>query len=198
MKRIPTLLLALSAAPAVAQSTGIPEGGAREDYPVIGSAPEFCQLGEPTFSSENPPVNVQTLTGRIVTIDELMDSDTLSTQATSVELAFAGFCNFPHRIAVESDNNGLFRQSAGNSVATGFANAVPYSAELRWADETIRLEADALTRRQVRGAADFTDPAVGPLLLRLQIAPGATNITTEAPLLAGEYRDVIRITVGPQ
>ncbi len=198
MKRIAILIFALSATPLLAQGTGVPEGGAQEDYPVIGSVPDNCQLGEPIFSSENPPVNVQTLTGRIVTIDELMDRDTLSTQATSVELAFAGFCNFPHRIVVESDNNGLFRQSAGNSVATGFANAVPYSAELRWADETIRLDADALTRRQVRGAANFTDPVAGSLLLRLQIQPGATNVTTEAPLLAGEYRDVIRITVGPQ
>jgi hypothetical protein len=201
MKRSIVAIAAILAAasPCAAQEVLTqPDHGDLTNHAVAGNAPEMCALGEPTLSNTNPAVNIRNLSGRTVTIDELSDRETLSTRATSVELSFEGFCNYPHQITIESDNNGLFRQSAGNETAAGFGNAVPYTAELRWADQTVRLQADALTRREVRQSSIFDDPATGPLLLRVEVARGATNVATAAPLLAGEYRDIIRITVGPQ
>jgi hypothetical protein len=192
------LLLALSASPAAAQTAAIPEGGDQDTIPVIGSSPQLCLLGEPSTSTQSTPINVRTIVGRVVTIQEMTDPDTLSTRAASIELQFDAFCNYPHKITLESDNNGMFRQNAGGETAIGFANAVPYRAELRWDQELLQLDADALNRKEVRQSSTADQPTSAPLLLRLQVMAGATNITTQAPLLAGEYRDVIRITVGPQ
>lgn len=201
MKALAFLALAATAAiamPAAAQVTLDTPGARQGRYIVSGAAPEMCAIGEPTISSTTPAVNVHTAIGRVVEIQELADPKTLSTQAASVELAFAAFCNYPHRITLESDNNGLFRQEAGGLAPVGFASAIPYRAELRWEDDAVNLEADALNRREVRQSLDSNDAVAGPLLLRLRILPGATNITTQAPLLAGEYRDIIRITVTAQ
>ena len=201
MTRAASLLLAASlfAGPAYAQITpSLPEGAVRKDYPVIGSAPEFCQLGEPELARTAPPVNIRTVIGRVVSIEELTDRETLSTRAASVELAFDAACNFPHQITLESDNNGLFRQSATATAPVGFANAVPYRAELIWDEQSLTLDADALNRRTIRTLLSANEATAGPLILRLAVLPGATNITTHAPLLAGEYRDTLRITVGPR
>ncbi|SMF64963.1 hypothetical protein [Allosphingosinicella indica] len=194
------LLLALAAVagPAFAQDAELPDGGDQSDFIVTGSVPELCTLGEPTISNTSAPLNVRTIIGRVIRIEEMMDPATLSTQAASIEIAFQGFCNYPYEIALASDNNGLYRQIAGGAVPLGFANAVPYMAELRRDEDMIRLDADALSRRERRGAPVDAEPTASPLLLRLQVMPGATNITTQAPLLAGEYRDTIRITVGPR
>lgn len=192
------LLFALAATPAFAQTTGLADGADQSRFPVIGSSPELCQLGEPRISGGQPAVNVKTIIGRVLEIQELTDPKTLSTEGASVELAFDAFCNYPHRVTLSSENNGLFRQVAGGTPPLGFANAVPYRAELRWDDDSLLLDADALNRREARQDLSTSDPTSGPLLLRLRIIAGATNITTQAPLLAGEYRDTITITVGPQ
>lgn len=200
MTRLTLLALAAFAAvPLQAQTVELPEGAIQEDFPVIGSVPELCALGEPTVSNTSAPINVRTIIGRVVEIEEMMDPATLSTQAASVEIAFEGYCNYPYEMSLSSDNNGLYRQLAGGvGVPVGFANAVPYFAELRRDDDIIRIDANALSRREVRDSFSGAEPSASPLILRLQVMPGATNITTQAPLLAGEYRDTIRITVGPR
>jgi hypothetical protein len=38
----------------------------------------------------------------------------------------------------------------------------------------------------------------GQILLRLEIQPGASNLASNSPLVAGTYSDTLRVTVEPQ
>ena len=144
-------------------------------------------------------INFRTLNGGSLEVDQLTDPTTLSTRGASVELSFPAVCNFAHQIVLESQNNGLWRSELGMTPApTGFSDAVPYTATLIWGPVTSTFEADA-SSRQIRDRTQSVDrPVAGQILLRLRIQPGATNLQTNAPLVAGVYRDTLRLTVEPQ
>jgi hypothetical protein len=165
---------------------------------VAGEAPQVCAVGQPTLA-QGRSVNFRSLTGGTLTIDRLTDATTLSTAAASVELGFEAVCNYPHRIVLESENNGLWRSGAGGAPAPeGFADAVPYTATLRWGALNERMPVDGTSRRMQDGTYLVNQATAGRLALRVDIAPGASNGRANAPMVAGVYQDVLRLTVGPQ
>lgn len=166
---------------------------------VQGAAPQVCAVQSPTISATGALVNFRGLNGTTLQIDQLTDPQTLATRAASVNVSFAAVCNYPHRITVESQNNGLWRNAVGGTGApTGFADGVPYTATLNWGDVVQRFEVNASSRRLSQVSVLVDKATAGSILLSLNIQSGASNLRANAPLIAGTYQDTLRVTVEPQ
>ncbi len=179
-----------------AAGPGLAQAQNTETITVSGEADRRCTLGLPE-QGDGALVNFDTPSGSVFAVTQLADPQTMSTQAANLTLSMAAMCNTLHRIVLASDNNGLWRQG-GAQAANGFAGAVPYTANLVWAGEQHRLIADAGSRRFVEQQVLVGRPRSGDLRIEFQVDTGATNVATGAPLMAGEYADVLRITMEPQ
>ncbi len=185
------LAAAAAAVPAGAQTTS-----AEQTVTILGQAEQLCILEAPsqaavTSSNFNAPV------GSTFVITELADPDTLSTRAANVTVAFPAMCNSVHRVTLLTENNGLWRDFGGVP-SGGFGNAVPYQANIQWAGDQQMLTADAAGRYQAQQSMLVGVPASGDILVEIEVSAGATNASTGAPLLAGDYADILRLTVEPQ
>lgn len=170
----------------------------QRDMGVTASTPDVCIISNQNNGRIRPLVNATTAGAAAVEITSLIDRGTMSTAAAQVEVVFDAMCNFPHKLNVISDNNGLFRPiNAAPSVA-GFASAVPYTADVTWGGQTLAFEANAQRRGVSQADILVTEPAAGSIVLQFSVLPGATNTSNGAPLAAGIYSDVIRLTVEPQ
>jgi hypothetical protein len=166
---------------------------------VGGRIPQFCSLSAASLANTSQPVNVKSLTGATLEIETLVNPTTLRTQGASVELALQAVCNYPHELTLSSANNGLWRQAATGAVPPApFASAVPYQATASWGLQSVALNADTGSRRPVNSVSSIDEPRFGDITLSLQVDPGASNVATNSPLLAGTYSDLITITLGPQ
>lgn len=163
---------------------------------VVGDANLMCTVGAPTQSA-GALSNFDTPSGSVFGITRLADPDTLSTQAANITLSMDAMCNSIHRVVIASDNNGLWREGAG-AAPSGFGSAVPYRANLVWADQQYPLTAEAASRQSVEEEMLIGRPNTGEMLIEFEINTGATNAGLGAPLLAGEYSDVLRVTVESQ
>ena len=167
-------------------------------FTVNASVPGTCAVGPPLLNAGRQ-VNFRGLNGTTLQIDQMVNPSTLSTNAASVEVRLEAICTFPHRLKVETQNNGLWPTSErAVRPPEGFGNAVPYRADLTWTDRTLHLNADAGVRRIADNSVLVPNGGMGDILLRLEIDAGATNERANAPLLAGVYGDTIRITLEPQ
>jgi hypothetical protein len=187
----------LALAPAVAQEGGNGNGPQSSHYNVIGSVPQICALGEPQLAAGVPANNVLGLTGRAITISSLVDSSTLAVNPATFGVDLSAFCNYAHRLAVESQNNGMWRQGT-TPLAQGFASAIPYTAQVRWADTNNTLQATAANRQMVSLTVPVNTPSAGQIELQFDIVAGRSNALSFSPLLAGSYSDTILVTVEPQ
>lgn len=196
MRTLLALLIAAAAGAAQAQATSAPDV---RNFTAVGTVPEVCTIGQAT-ANVGRLVNIRSLTGTLLQIDRLTDPTTLSTSPAAADVTFQAFCNYPHRLVVQSQNNGLWRESVGAGVATpqGFADAVPYTLGVVWGDISQTYQVDAAGRRMRDFQSNLGKPVSGDLLLHLEIQPGAANLRTQAPLLAGSYQDTILLTVEPQ
>jgi hypothetical protein len=114
-------------------------------------------------------------------------------------LSLEAVCNVPHRLRIEAQNNGLFRTSnTATQTPSGFASAIPYTASVNWGPQVAVLNADAQVRRAHEEKTAVVNPTAGQVLLRVDIQPGASNVQSNAPVLAGNYGDVLRVTLEPQ
>jgi hypothetical protein len=166
-------------------------------FDVVGSVPQICTVQEPTISAAGPLLNFRSLNGTTLQVDQLVDSQTMTTRAASVDVSFEATCNLPHRIVLESQNNGLWRNVTG-APPSGFADGVPYTATLTWGLINSRFEVDASSRRTSEQSVLVDEATAGEILIRLAIQPGASNLRANAPLIAGTYQDTLRVTVEPQ
>lgn len=185
-------LLAALATPAWGQARV-----ASQAMSVIGSAPQICNMQSPTLGSSGQ-VNFRAVTGNLLQIDTLVDPTTLAARAATATLSFDAVCNFPHRIRLESQNNGLWQADSGlNEPAAGFAYALPYRASITWGEVNGTLTADANVRRITEQRFFIDQATAGAIELRIAIDAGASNIRANAPVLAGTYGDTLRIFLEP-
>ena len=196
MKTLFLPLILLSSA-ASAQSLDDQKPVQSRTFPVTGNSPNICVLQAPRVAS-GAQVNFSGLNGTLLQISSLVDPTTLATKAASVELSFDAVCNFPHQLRVEASNNGLFRTATGTAAPQGFASAIPYQARFNWGQQTLLLNADAQIRRFNEQSIRVTDPTAGNLSMRFEIQPGASNVQSNAPVIAGNYAETLRITLEPQ
>jgi len=181
------------ASPAFAQATL-----ATKTLPVTGNAPPVCAMGLPRVAAGNQ-INFRGLSGNTLQIDQMVDPTTLAVAAASVDVKFDAVCNYPHRLRLESQNNGLFPTlQRTQPAAPGFGSAVPYRATVNWGAVNGVLNADAQARRVNEQRFNIDLPTAGEIDLKLNIAPGSSNTRDNAPLLAGDYADTMRIFVEPR
>lgn len=192
----PILLCAIAALPSAAAAQMV--APVTRSVPVIASAPAVCSIQEPELAAGGQ-INFKGINGNTLQIDHLVDPATLGAAGASANVTFDAVCNYPHRIRVEAQNNGLWQTSERSPAPPpGFAYAVPYSATIEWGLEHGRLDADAKVRRIAERSITVNRPTSGEIRLRLEIEAGASNVQANAPLLAGYYGDTIRITLEPQ
>jgi hypothetical protein len=195
---LPLLALAVSAAtfgaaPALAQSAT-----AVRTMPVTGNAPQVCAMQRGAVQPGGL-VNINGIDGDTLRILQLTDSQTLAARAASATISFAAVCNFPHRVRIESSNNGLWPTDGRiSSTSPDFASAVPYQAQLLWGSANGALSADATVRQIANRSWDVNQPTAGDLQLRIEIQQGASNVEVNAPVLAGGYADTLRIFLEPR
>jgi hypothetical protein len=163
---------------------------------AIGAADELCTLAAPQVNL-GAASNIGSVAGSTVTIADLSDDQTLSTKATDFDIRFAAMCNFDHRVTISSDRGGLWLLG-GTAPPAGFAGAVPYQAALTWADESQTLQADAASESEIDAPLDVNRPAFGDIVIHFHVDQGATNAGSGAPLIAGTYEDILRVTLGAQ
>jgi hypothetical protein len=180
--------MACVAAPALAQQ--------QASVNIVGEANLMCILGQPS-QGDGVLNNFDTPSGTVFGITNLADAETLTTQAANITLTMDAMCNSIHRVIIASDNNGLWRNGVG-ATPSGFGSAVPYTANLVWADQQYALTAEAADRQGVEEQMLIGRPNTGAMLIEFSINPGATNAGIGAPLLSGEYSDVLRIKVETQ
>ncbi len=183
---------ALAAGQAAAQAAEAP----RQTVTVTGEAPRSCTLGA-IEQAEEQAANFDPPAGSVFPITRLADPETLSTRAARIVLTVPAMCNGVHRVVLGSDNNGLWRQDSGTAPA-GFATAAPYQIGLTWADQEETLAADAVGRRYAEQQILVARPTRGDMEIAFEVRTGDTNAVQGAPLVAGEYSDVLRLTVEPQ
>ncbi len=169
-----------------------------KSFPVVGTAPTVCTLSA-VQQSGSRLLNMRGINGNAFEIDTMVNSATLSTEAASVDLTMQVVCNAPHRVRLETENNGLWRTSEITPQAPqGFATAVPYTLDVRWGTVSGRLDANAGVRGLQRTFLPREEALVGDMQMRFQVQAGATNLQANAPLIAGTYSDIVRITLEPQ
>ena len=197
MRAAPTLLAA-AALVCTGSAASAQESSATETLGVNGSAPQVCTIDTARIRA-GELINFVGLDGDTLRVIDLTASDDLSAQAASAELRFDAVCNFPHRVRLESQENGLWPISGPVSpTSPEFATALPYLVRLNWADRTQLLEVDARVRRNRIVFTDIDAPAQGEMELRVEIDAGASNTQIGAPVLAGAYSDTLRIYLEPR
>jgi hypothetical protein len=187
---LPLCAAAQTLEPITAPSSARPFG-------VEATAPQWCALTTASGQvvASGPTNNAIGPVGSELRIVDLVDATTLSTRAANATIGFDAACNYPHRVTVRSQNNGLRRGAAATGV--GIASAVPYTATLNWGDANLSFFADAQSQTELAREISTIGAVSGQLVVQVAIAAGATNIGPGSPLGAGEYSDVISIEVGP-
>jgi hypothetical protein len=185
--------LALASAGAASAATS-----SSQTMGVSGGAPEICTVQNPVIAG-GALLNFRSLNGTTLQIDQLADSKTLASMAATADVTMAAVCNFPHRIRLESQNNGLWRGgAAGAPPPTGFADGVPYTATLEWGPANTTFFVDAQSRRLSQQITAIDQAVAGDIKIHLAIQAGASNLGANSPLIAGTYSDTLRVTVEPQ
>lgn len=167
-------------------------------FPVSGNVPQVCAVQAPRLAP-GAQVNFRGLSGNTLQIDQMVDPATLATNAASVNVEFDAVCDYPHRVRVESQNNGLWQTNElQGAVPPGFTYAVPYQASLIWAGVNGQLNADAEVRRIHEERFNVDQGGSGSIVMRVVVEAGASNVSNNAPVLAGYYGDTLRLFVEPQ
>jgi len=191
-----TLRTAVLSAAAMLAASGAASAQSTQAFNVVGTIPSICAMEEPTLA-DGSLINFRGLNGTTLEVDQLTDPSTLTTRAASASVSFAAVCSFPHNLVVESESNGLWR-NAGSGAPSGFADGVPYLAQLAWGPVNGNLVADASARRANQVTIGVDEAVSGEIVVDLEIQAGASNLRSNAPLIAGTYQDTLRITVEPQ
>jgi hypothetical protein len=166
--------------------------------PVTGNVPQVCTMQRGQIRPGGL-VNINGLDGDTLRILQLTDPQTLATKSARVTVAFDAVCNFPHRVRIESQNNGLWPIDARVASPTqGFASALPYRASVAWGPAGGTLYADATVRQLHEQRIDVNQATAGNLELQIELQQGASNVEVNAPVLAGAYGDTLRIFLEPR
>lgn len=196
--RRPAALLVPGAVLAMGAGAGAQETVVTQSLGVNGSTPQVCAVLTGRFRT-GELVNFRGSDGDTLRVLELVDPQTLAAQSARATVILEGVCNFPHRVRLESQDNGLWPISGPVApTSPDFATALPYRASFAWADRTGEIEADAKVRRPRQTLAEIDEPAAGDLLIDIELDAGASNTQIGAPVLAGAYADTLRIYLEPR
>jgi hypothetical protein len=155
---------------------------------LSGFAGNVCKLSGQTAASQNEN---SSFANGMYKISTFIDPNTAFPKASSGTITLPqAYCNYGTTIEISSDNKGL--RNTGTQVApSDFRTRVDYTVATTWGTVTLPTLDTASTPdgkvRQDSGAANKGD-------IVLTIA--TPNI--DAPALAGDFNDTLRITIGVQ
>lgn len=196
--RLATIAIGLACAAATPAGVLAQSAVATNGLPVTGSSPQICSLSSASLRTTEL-VNFRGTDGDTLQVLQLVDPQTLAAQSARATVLIDGVCNFPHRIRIESQDNGLWPIEGPVSAPTNaFATALPYNVAFTWADRSGALQTDAKVRRTREVRADVDSPAAGDVKLEIELDAGASNAAVGAPVLAGNYGDTLRIFLEPR
>jgi hypothetical protein len=198
MKAALVALALLASVPAGTASAAVVVSSSA-DFTVIGSVPKLCTISQPTLQASGL-INFTNLSGNALVIAQLANPVTLSSQAATAKIDFDAVCTFPHTVTIESQHNGLWRDGSfvPPTGAGGMANAVPWAGRLIWGPVNSTFQFNAQNRQIQDVRFPVGEPFAGQLELDISILAGSTNNLTNAPLMSGNYRDIIYVTLTPQ
>ena len=172
--------LASFALPAAAQVTDT----ASQRLEIMGNAPPACVISQATASNaSNASYAATGASAGQINITQLVDGNTATSLASSIELSLPVICNASHRVIVRSTNGGLSRLGGNSRGSTGgFSEFLAYNFGLGWAGQNLDRGSD--TGPVI---VDATEPAKGEVRIRVTTPAGS------GPLIAGQYNDSIVI-----
>ena len=189
-KRLISLLAGMAlAAPATAFAASPATNSASADVAVIGNVASLCVLGTPSSSEINLNQMATTSGARVGRIA------TLSAPPVAID---GSFCNFGGT-KLTVDATALTNQDDGGaSPQANFARAVNYTATVgSWA-ATDAVVTTAAAADGSSPTATGTGGTLGvPKLASLSLAVSGFEAPADALLVAGNYRGLVRITLGP-
>lgn len=184
MRALPILFAIALVAPANAQAQDLTHATQRLE--LAATAPVACVINAPSVANQsNASYSATGASSGQVNITELVDADSATSRASSIELNLPVVCNASHRVMVRSTNGGLVRAGAtGRSGA--FQESLTYTVDIDWSGQTLQL----LTSR-TDANLDVAHPGKGDMLIRIATPAGG------GPLVAGQYSDSIVVEVQP-
>ena len=189
MIRSPCLatLLAALALPLAAQAQTSPDNAAgRTQFEIAGVAQPLCLVGQPVATSvANARFSADGVSGGTLDIVALSDPETARGNAAAATIVVPVTCNAAHDLAIGSSNGGLMRIGGGRAQIDGFDQFIPYAVQYGWAG------------RDMAGTSDNTAPLAlsVPHAGKGDLAVAITLDGTSAPLVAGNYEDVLLIEI---
>lgn len=162
---------------------------------ILAQAHQKCRL-DPQVRLRGAATNLGALSSTGLSLADLTAPDVAAARPAQVQFAFSGFCNGPHRLVLESANNGLWR-TGSLGAAANLAQSTPYTVGARWSDRPLLLNADARSRRRAEAILHSNAPAGGALEISFTIDANASGLGDSVPLAAGRYSDLLRISLEP-
>lgn len=175
--------------PASAFAAGPATNTATADVPVIGRVASLCVLGTPSSSEINLGQMATTSGARVGRIATL----------TAAPVAIDGsFCNFGGtRLTVDASAMANL-DDGGAAPQANFARAVNYTATVgSWAATDAAVTTAAATDGSSANASGFGGTLGVPKLASLSLTVSNFAVPSDALLVAGNYRGLVRITLGP-
>jgi hypothetical protein len=188
-------IAAIAAAPsaALAQASPPPDQTqtptvAQAHLDLVGVAPDACVISAPSLASSFN-VTVEPVAGpntTRVTVNQMINTETLQSVPASVYLNFPLICSGPNRVILTSARGGM-RLDGSARPAPGFTDRVDYVLNAQWAGRS------ATGGTTTGGGLEIDSPegANGLLYLSIKIGGGQDR------LFAGTYSDTLTLDVQP-
>jgi hypothetical protein len=175
------LLLTLVPGAAFAQTTTTASQGRLD---IVGEAPNACVISSAgSAAGANAVFRSLTAGAAEVRITEMIDPQTSTARASSINILLPIICNGAHRLVLTSGNGGLLRDGGSTAASPGgFREFVPYQVSAVWSGQTAANSSD-------RGPViiNVRDGAAGDASVTIDVPGGG------APLIAGGYSDAVVI-----
>ncbi len=206
------LLMLAAAAAAILPMTAQAAGNASGAVTYTTTVPNTCAIyklekglgsgyTEPTY---NVPAGSPTAAAATVTFNsnELVDENTAYAKYHQEQVNLGGFCNYKHKLRLDSKNGGLINTSTNEPATDNFSRRINYEAYISgWGPGAGKANLDTT------GAALLTENTPSPTSGDLTIDVAATDAPnarlkistfndTSRRLLAGTYTDVLTIRLG--
>lgn len=189
-KRLISLLAgAALMSPSAAFAAGPATNTATADVTVLGNVASLCVLGTPSSSEINLGQMVNTSGSRVGRIA------TLSAAPVAID---GSFCNFGGTKLTVDATAMTNQDDGGNAPQANFARAVNYTATVgSWAATDASVTTAAVADGSTATATGTGGTLGVPKLASLSLSVSGFQAPGDALLVAGKYRGLVRITLGP-
>lgn len=149
-------------------------------------AAEACAYSLSETTEQSRAIVKETGGGLIVELGEVADPSTVRARAVQFSLTLQATCSFEHSLSVRSQNGGLTHET--ETAANGFTDRIDFYLGVGWAARENSFVTNGALDHALR--IDVAGANSGDLELSF------STILGEAPLLAGNFSDIIIIEMG--